>query len=387
MQLTPRAPLAPLDAATDSLVGRTVTHYRVEEKLGEGGMGVVYRATDLMLERDVALKFLPSQQHADAEARAHLLHEARAASALDHPHIASVYEVGETTDGRLFIAMACYRGETVEAKTAAGPLPTDQAIEVAVQAADGLAHAHRAGIVHRDVKPGNVMLTDEGRAVVLDFGIAQTGLDGAASGSSSGTAAYMSPEQVAGAPTDPRTDVWGLGTTLYQMLSGRRPFGGAYAAAARFAVAHEPHPPLDGVPPALARVVDRCLAKDPAERFPDAGAVADALRALRGERPASGLLPASRRARAVLWARRLPRVAQAALALAVVVGLVGVALLGRWTWRAVSPQTQTLAVLPFQALGGGPEVDGARRGAADGTHESDQSDRATQRVAGGRPDE
>ena len=322
-------------------------------------MGVVYRATDLTLGRHVALKFLPPRLHADPEARERLWQEARAASALEHPNVASVYEVGEAADGRLFIAMACYDGATLKKRTAAGPLPLDEAVEIARQIAEGLASAHRAGIVHRDVKPANVMVTDEGRAIVLDFGIAQTGSDGATAGSSSGTVMYMSPEQTSGAPTDERTDVWGLGATLYEMLSGRRAFGGPYAAAARYAVAHEPHAPLDGVPPPLAAIVDRCLAKDPADRYPDAAAVAAALRDLRGERRGPGLLPTGRRARAVLWARRLPRVAQAGLALAVVVGLVGVALLGQWAWRQVRPgvaEAQTLAVLPFTTLGGGDEA-------------------------------
>ncbi len=319
-------------------------------------MGVVYRARDLRLERDVALKFLPPRLHADGAARDRLLQEARAASVLDHPNVASVYEVGEATDGRLFIAMACYRGETLKKRVARGAMDADEATEVAVQIADGLAHAHDAGIVHRDVKPANVMVTDTGRAVVVDFGIAQTHTEGPATATTSGTAAYMSPEQASGAPTDTRTDVWGLGATLHEMLTGRRAFEGAYAGALLYAVSHEPHASLAGVPAGLAAVVDRCLAKAPADRYPDAAAVAQALRALRGEHP-PGLLPPTRRGRAVLWARRLSRPARLGLALAIVALSAVMGTVGWLTWKAFAPTgDQHLAVLPFRTLGEDPNA-------------------------------
>lgn len=326
----------------DALVGRRLGPYRVDARVGSGGMGVVYRAHDTRLDRTVALKLLAPHVAAAAVSHDRLMREARTVAALDHPNLAAVYDVGEADDGRLYLAMAFYDGETLEARLARGPLPPDQAVALAGQIAAGLGAAHRAGIVHRDVKPANVMLLGDGGAPsarVLDFGIARTD-DPAltAPGQSVGTALYMAPEQLRGEPVDARADVWGLGVVLYEMLAGRRPFGGAYAAAIGYAVLHEEAPPLDrdDLPNGLEATVLRCLAKAPADRFGSMDALADALR---GE-PTSPVAPARRAAPGALrW----------------VAGLVGAVLLALaavfWRPGASAAEGQRLVVLPFRAEG------------------------------------
>jgi serine/threonine protein kinase len=196
------------------VIGSTVSHYQILERLGGGGMGVVYKARDLKLGRLVALKFLSSQRGAPEEEKRRFLREARAASQLDHPNLCTIHEIDETEDGALFIAMALYEGGMLRDRLDRGPLPLGQAIEVASQIAAGLARAHERGIVHRDVKPANIALTADGQVKLLDFGIAkladQSRLTRA--GMAVGTAAYMSPEQFRGQLVDPRADVWALGS-------------------------------------------------------------------------------------------------------------------------------------------------------------------------------
>jgi TolB-like protein/Flp pilus assembly protein TadD len=265
------ATAAPGDG-TDALTGRRVAHFEVLERLGGGGMGLVYKALDLRLGRTVALKFLPPHLGADDEAKRRFAHEAKAASALDHPSICTIHEIGETDAGRLFIAMAYCDGETLKQKIARGPLPVSEALDYAAQIAGGLQRAHEAGIVHRDVKPANVMITDTGQAKIVDFGLAKVaGTDLTREGTTIGTVAYMSPEQTRGGPVDARTDVWSLGAVLYEMLTGRRPFPGESDEAVIYAIRHdEPKPVRDGraaIPAALAIVVRRCLDKDPARRY------------------------------------------------------------------------------------------------------------------------
>ncbi|WP_420456325.1 protein kinase domain-containing protein [Rubrivirga sp.] len=265
------------------LRGTTVAHYAVEDVIGGGGMGVVYRAQDTRLRRTVALKFLPPAVTADPATERRFVAEARAASALDHPHICTVHEIGETDDGRPFIAMAYVPGVSLRSRLSDGPLSTDEAIGLAAQVARGLACAHRAGIVHRDVKPANVMVTPEGQAKLVDFGVAKAAdVLLTQAGTTLGTVAYMSPEQTRGEPVDARADQWALGVVLYEMLSGRRPFRGAYDQAVVYSILHEdPAPLADDVPAGLAAVVERCLEKDPADRYSDTDALADALDAFR----------------------------------------------------------------------------------------------------------
>ena len=276
--------------SVEGLVGR----YEVLERIGGGGMGEVFRARDPTLGRLVALKLLPHHLSADSDARARLVREARAASALDHPSIAVVYEIGTADSGqgdpgggRLFIAMAFYEGETLEEKIARGPLPVDETLSYALQLADGLAAAHEAGIVHRDVKPANLIVTNRGQAKILDFGIAKaTASVLTREGTALGTIAYMSPEQTRGQVVDHRTDLWSAGVVLYEMLAGERPFRADGDQALIYCIRNDDPAPLGrlrpDVPSDLARLVNCCLAKDPADRCPSAAALLADLRSLAG---------------------------------------------------------------------------------------------------------
>ena len=253
--------------------GTFVNQYCLTERLGEGGMGVVFRAKDTRLERDTALKFLPPDLGSDGEARERLLIEARAASRLDHPNICTVYEVGETSDGRVFIAMGCYEGRSLRALLDDGPLEPERALGLAAQIARGLGAAHAKGITHRDVKPSNVIVTDGGVAKLIDFGIAKVPDSTLTkTGTTLGTMAYMAPEQTRGAATE-RSDLWALGVVLYEMLAGRRPFDSPYEGALVFDILYtEPdYGPLDAVAsPEVVAAVRRCLTKDAAARYASA---------------------------------------------------------------------------------------------------------------------
>ncbi len=272
-------------------------------------MGVVYKAQDSRLGRPVALKFLPPELTSDAVARRHFIHEAQAASALDHPNIAVVHEIDETDDGRSFICMAYYPGETLREKIQRGPIGIPEAIGVAMQIAEGLHRAHGAGIIHRDVKPANIIVTDEGIVKILDFGLAKLSGDSMSSksGRMAGTAAYMSPEQVSGGSTDRRTDLFSLGVVLYEMVTGKRPFDAPHEAALFYSILHlDPTPASkcrSDVPAGLDLIIDRLLQKDPASRYQTAAEVVTDLGALR-----SGLrLPSDTWTRNVMRALRFRR--------------------------------------------------------------------------------
>jgi TolB-like protein/Tfp pilus assembly protein PilF len=273
------------------MIGRTVAHYRIVEKLGEGGMGVVYKADDTRLKRTVALKFLPPELTLDAAAKERFVLEAQSASSLDHPNICTIHEIGETDDGRIFICMACYSGEVLKTKIERGPLPLDTAVDVALQIARGLSRSHEAGVVHRDIKPANVMVTDRGEVKILDFGLAklsgQTRLT--RSGAAMGTAAYMSPEQARGEPIDRRTDIWSLGVVLYEMISGRVPFASDYEQATIYQILNsDPAPVADlraGVARELEEIIGRCLAKNPDGRYPSMDHMIEDLESLSTTQP------------------------------------------------------------------------------------------------------
>lgn len=331
---------------------QTLGHYHILDRLGSGGMAEVYRARDLSLDRLVVLKFLPAHLTEDAEARARLTREARAVSALDHPNIAVVFEIGTTEPAqdshavsRLFIAMAYYDGETIKQKIARGPLPIAQAVDYASQAADGLAAAHEAGIVHRDIKPANLIVTERQQLKILDFGIAKlAGHDVTTEGSTLGTIAYMSPEQTRGAPVDACTDLWSLGVVLYEMFTGVRPFPADDGALLLQAIRHDRPVPLrelrSDVPEALERVVERCLCKDPDLRYADAGELRADLAAVATAGP-TGAVPAARGSRR--W---------------VAVGLAVLALAAAAFWlfprtsETPSPLKSRVLVLPLASVSG-----------------------------------
>ena len=273
-------------------VGRDVESYRLGERLGSGGMAVVFRAEDLRLGRTVALKFLIPELSRDPAAKHRFLREARALSGLDHPNLCTIHEVGETADGQIFIAMPCYEGETLRRRIQRGPLAPDEAIDLALQAAQGLAKAHKSGIVHRDVKPANLMVTADGVVKILDFGLAKlAGTTSAArKETGGGTLAYMSPEQTLGEDVDGRADLWSLGVVLYEMLTGLKPFRADRDQGVLYAIRNTDPVPLPAlcpeVPAALAELAGRLLAKDPAGRPASADALVAELRGLQGGAPA-----------------------------------------------------------------------------------------------------
>jgi serine/threonine protein kinase len=258
-------PSTSLRASGDPLIGQTLSHYHIVEKLGGGGMGVVYKAEDSRLHRPVALKFVSEDLASDAEALSRLQGEARAASALNHPHICTIYDIGEQ-DGRSFIAMEYMEGATLKDRLTAGPLGLDAVLRLGIEIADALDAAHTANVVHRDIKPANIFISSRGHAKLLDFGLAKmhartsgeadcTSPSGTAGGLVVGTIAYMAPEQARGEPVDHRADIWSLGLVLYEMATGTRP-----AAAAR--------PPIEASP-GLERVISKCLETDRALRYQD----------------------------------------------------------------------------------------------------------------------
>lgn len=273
------ADTAPPVATPDS--GEQVGPYRLLEQIGAGGMGVVFKALDTRLGRHAALKFLPPHLCRDARAKQRFLREARAAARLDHPGICTLYDIGETSDGQLYLAMAYCDGEDLKARIARGPLALEEALDIAVQVAAGLAAAHAQGIWHRDIKPSNVMLLDDGGVRIVDFGVAKIGGEAiTASGQHVGTVAYMAPEQLRNEKTvDGRADVWALGTLLYEMLCGLRAFDGDNLGQVMHAVMFaEPTPLrtfLPQLPAAVERLVQRALAREPAQRHIDMAALLD----------------------------------------------------------------------------------------------------------------
>jgi len=259
-------------AFPDLSVGQMVARYRILQRVGAGGMGAIYRARDERLARDVALKFLPAHREMNPEAQERLLVEARAAAGLEHPNVCTIHEVGETEAGQPFIAMAFYTGETLKERLRRGPLREAEVVNITRQLVRGLAAAHAHGIVHRDVKPGNVMLAADGTVKLLDFGLAASvDVTGESGAGLFGTLPYMSPEQIRRAPLDQRTDLWSLGVVLYEMLTGVRPFRGGDERALLEVILHGEAEPVTthrrDIDEGLARIVRRLLQKDPAARY------------------------------------------------------------------------------------------------------------------------
>jgi len=342
------------------VIGRTISHYRILAKLGEGGMGVVYRAEDTKLKRTVALKFLPPELTRDVQAKTRFVHEAQAASALDHPNVCTIHEIGEAEDGQLFFVMACYEGETLKERLVHGPLPLAKALEITQQVGRGLARAHDHGIVHRDIKPANIFLTTDGQVKILDFGLAklkdQTRVT--RTGSTVGTFAYMSPEQVRGTPVDQRTDVWALGVLLYEMLTGQLPFAGETEPAVLYAILNEEPRPLNVqqifLPSGLMAVIHRALAKDPDKRYPS---VVPLMADLESVYPphATSMVADVAPSRPRRWSQRGPWTVAGILGgvlllLAILFGTGRIRPSGDRTVTAVPSAIQSLAVLPFTNL-------------------------------------
>lgn len=262
--------------AAPGLTGTVISHFQVLEPLGSGGMGVIYRAHDTRLQRDVALKFPLSHYAFDADVKQRFLSEARVVAALDHVNLCSVHEVGETDSGQIFLAMPLYAGETLRARLdRSAPLPIDTALEIARQVAAGLACAHAAGIVHRDLKPGNLMLLPDGTVKILDFGLAKLA-DGGQTHSRAllGTPGYMSPEQLRGTPIDQRADLWGMGVVLYEMLTGKGPFSGEHDFSVVHSVLHDTPDNPSASRPEISRPVEDLvlglLEKDAGRRYVNA---------------------------------------------------------------------------------------------------------------------
>ncbi len=255
--------------------GRQISHYQILESLGIGGMATVFKAQDLKLDRFVALKFLPIQVGVNSEEKTRFIQEAKTASALDHPNICTVYEIDEAPDGQMFISMAYCEGETLKTKIERGPLSVKEAISIVRQVADGLSRAHEKGIIHRDIKPANLIVTPDNLVKILDFGVAKLQHKEifTSTGSLIGTPGYMSPEQASGKSVDQRTDVWAVGTILFEALTAHLPFSGDSDLSLMYAIVNEPPLPLNkfrgNISPDLQRIVDRALSKLPELRYQD----------------------------------------------------------------------------------------------------------------------
>lgn len=264
------------------MIGKTISHYKILEKLGGGGMGVVYKAQDTKLDRFVALKFLPSSFSLDEDAKERFIHEAKAASALEHNNICNIHEIDDTGEGQLFIVMSNYEGETLKKKIENGPLKINETIEISIQIAEGLSAAHNKGIVHRDIKPANIFITKDGVVKILDFGLAKSVTRNTMTklGSTMGTVAYMSPEQTKGEEVDHRTDIWSLGVVLYEMLSGSLPFQGDYEQAIIYSILNEEPALLNSLPVELEKILSKSLQKNPDDRYNNLNEMLDDLKKL-----------------------------------------------------------------------------------------------------------
>ena len=276
------------------MTGQTIAHYNILAKLGEGGMGVVYKAEDTNLDRTVALKFLASHLVSNEDHRRRFIREAKAAAALTHPNICTVYEIGEA-EGRIYISMAYLEGQELADLIADGAMELDRVVTLGTQFADGLAEAHSNGVIHRDIKPANLFVTSQQRGVILDFGLAQlVSADSRLTreGTTLGTVAYMSPEQTTGQEIDVRTDVWALGCVFYEMLAGHPPFEGHYEQAIIYSIMNEEPDPLSIKAPELESIIKRCVAKAAADRYPSAAELFADLKALQGGSWTSRAVPA-----------------------------------------------------------------------------------------------
>src|SRR5262249_39945696 len=295
-------------ATSSQLVGQTISHYRIIEKLGEGGMGLVYKARDTRLDRIVAIKILRADKISDSERKRRFVHEAKAASSLNHPNIITIYDIGQA-NGVDFISMECVLGKTLDHLIPRHGMRLNEALKCAVQIADALARAHSAGIIHRDLKPGNLMVDEHGLVKVLDFGLAkltevtsadeestQTITPATEEGKIVGTVAYMSPEQAEGKKVDTRSDVFSFGSVLYEMMTGQRAFQGDTKASILAAILKENPRPAGqlavGLPREVERLISHCLRKEVSQRFQHMDDVRIVLQELKEESDSGVLAPA-----------------------------------------------------------------------------------------------
>jgi non-specific serine/threonine protein kinase len=333
------------------MIGKTVSHYRILEKLGEGGMGVVYKADDTKLKRTVALKFLRSEAIGGEEERTRFIHEAQAAAAVEHPSICTVYEIDRAND-QTFISMAYIDGSSLRERIEPGPVDVDEALRIAIQVAEGLQKAHEKGIIHRDIKSGNIMVASGGQAKLTDFGLAKLamGTKVTKTGTTVGTAAYMSPEQARGDAIDHTTDMWSLGVVLYEMLAGQLPFKGDYEQAVLYSVLNEQPEPLSRVrpevTPGIEDIVKKALQKDSADRYPDLSTMLEDLRKAKEGSEVKVALP------------RAPGILRRRTQLAVAIGVVAIAAVGVLMWPTLKQklgvgrvEAKTLAVVDFDNIG------------------------------------
>jgi len=330
------------------MTGDVISHYKILEKLGEGGMGVVYKAEDAKLKRTVALKFLPIELTRDPEAKERFIHEAQAASALNHPNICSIHAI-EEFEGQQLLDMEFLDGNTLGAVLGQKELPISRVMEIVIQVAEGLNAAHKKGVVHRDIKPDNIMLTNDGLVKIMDFGLAK--LKGSSkltkSHSTLGTIAYMSPEQARGEDVDQRTDIFSLGAVLYEMITGRRPFKGEHEAAMMYSLLNEIPEPLarykTNIPNELQRIIDKALSKKPSERYQHADEIIADLQRVRRE--TSNIAASTTKKSKIHWIVTL---------MIVVLTVVGVYFF--YPKLASTPANRkSIAVLPFKNLSSSKE--------------------------------
>jgi serine/threonine-protein kinase len=344
------------------LIGETISHYRIVDVIGQGGMGLVYRAEDIRLKRTVALKFLPPELSLNPEAKARFIQEAQAASALQHNNICTVHDIDQTADGQMFIVMDLYNGETLKQKMEKGPIALAEAIGIAVQIGQGLSRAHERGIVHRDIKPANILVTDDRTIKILDFGLAKLGTGAMLTkvGTTLGTVAYMSPEQTRGEDVDQRTDVWSLGVILYQMLSGQHPFRADHDQAIIYSIQNSDPPALStsSAPADCQQILTKALQKDPARRYQTAGEFVADLRNLQGilsagESWGTQATPAAKSPKAILYG------GAAGLIILIIAGIFFFRRGSESAGNAASDvqSLRRLAVLPFANLRSDPQTD------------------------------